>query len=411
MTIAPARPLHLYDLLDPDEVQAEIDAGYVTRKRHPELPLSIYTYSRACQYENHWTPVTTRCRGLVVDDMDGRIIAHCLPKFFNHDQHGQGHDFAPPLPDEPFEVFDKVDGSLGIVFHYAGTWHVASKGSFISDQARWAQAWLDDRPAAKYLASRCTYLAEIVYPENRIVVNNGDERTLVLLAVYDERGVEAPSSWYRGDWERLGGRVVRTWQSLPLTELARMARENRKLDGTDATGTDAEGWVVRFTSGIRTKVKIAEYVRLHRRLTGTSARDVWRALGADLFGPDLAPKSLGQVLGCSADEAQQLAALKGRAFAGLLDGVPDEFDAWAHGVEADLHARFDDYLKRIDDAFGVAYDTTGNRAAFARAAQQISDRTVRAGMFLQLDGKLVDTLIWKAIRPEASDPFRNDEEG
>ena len=127
------RPL-LADVLDPAALATEIADANVTRRTHPSLPLSIYTYGRACQYENHWTPITTRCRGLVVDDSTGRIAAWCLPKFFNHGQHGKGHDFALPLPDEPFKVYDKVDDSLAIVFHHSGAWRVASKGSFISEQ-------------------------------------------------------------------------------------------------------------------------------------------------------------------------------------------------------------------------------------------------------------------------------------
>lgn len=410
MTIAPARPLHLYDLLNPDEVQAEIDAGYVIRKRHPELPLSIYTYSRACQYENHWTPVTMRCRGLVVDDTDSRIVAHCLPKFFNHSQHGIGHDFAPPLPKEPFEVFDKVDGSLGIVFNYDGRWHAASKGSFVSEQAQWAQAWLDDRPADRHLLTGNTYLAEIVYPENRIVVNNGDERTLVLLAVYGQDGTEAPSTWYRADWERLGGRVVRSWRAVPLSELARLAEENQKLDGTAATGTDAEGWVVRFASGTRVKIKYSEYVRLHKSLTGTNARDVWQYLGAQKFG-FMPPKALGQALGCSADEAKRLAGIYSGALAKLLENVPDEFDAWVRGVVADLKAAAEHLAARIQEEFEAFAPLRGDRGDFARAAQSVEDRTVRAALFLVLDSKSTDLHIWKAIRPEPSDPFANDEEG
>lgn len=402
----------LDELFPPADLKAEIDGGYVARKQHPELPISIYTYGRTCQYENHWTPVTTRCRGLIADDTDGRIVAHCLPKFFNHSQHGVGHDFAPPLPeDEPFEIFAKEDGSLGIVFHYDGRWHVASKGSFVSEQARWAQAWLDDKPAAKCLLPGCTYLVEILYPENRIVVNNGDERTLVLLTVYDADGNEAPSSWYRADWERLGGRTVRSWPALPLAELARLAAENTNIDGSKATGTDAEGWVVRFASGVRAKYKIAEYLRLHKALTGTNARDVWRALGAQLFGQTLESKSLAQALGCSPAEAAQLAAVEGGALAKLLDHVPDEFDQWVRSVEAELLAQVETYRKRIATEFAAINGATGSRAEFAKAAQRIEDKTVRAAMFATLDNKPVDVLIWKAIRPEPSDPFKSDEEG
>lgn len=401
----------LDDFFPPADLKAEIEAGYVTRKQHPELPLSIYTYGRGCQYENHWTPVTMRCRGLIVDDTDGRIVGHCLPKFFNHDQHGAGHDFAPPLPtDEPFEVFDKVDGSLGIVFHFAGRWHVASKGSFVSEQARWAQAWLDERPADKHLLTGNTYLAEIVYPENRIVVDNRGARTLVLLAVFEQDGAEAPSTWYRGDWERLGGQVVRSWPTPSLTELARLAAENTKLDGTPATGTDAEGWVVRFRSGVRVKIKIAEYVRLHRSLTGTNARDVWQYLGAQKFG-HLPAKALGQTLGCSAEQAKQWAGVYSGALSKLLENVPDEFDTWVRGVVAGLEAAAEELDARIGAQFASLAHLHGDRGAFARAAQAVEDRSVRAALFLVLDGKSTDLHVWRAIRPEPSDPFAADEEG
>lgn len=400
----------LDELFPPADLKAEIEAGYVLRKQHPELPISIYTYGRTCQYENRWNAITTRCRGLIADDTDGRIVAHCLPKFFNHSQHGIGYDFAPPLPNEPFEIFDKVDGSLGIVFHYADAWRVASKGSFTSEQARWAQAWLDAAGPDGALEPGTTYLAEIVYPENRIVVNLGDERTLVLLAVYDAEGREHPVISYADAWEKLGGRVVRSWRALPLAELARMAEENRKLDGTAATGTDAEGWVVRFADGARVKLKYAEYMRLHKSLTGTNARDVWQYLGAQKFG-FMPPKTLGQALGCSAEEAKQLAEIEGGALSKLLENVPDEFDAWVRGVCADLEAAFDALTARIHAEFDALSHLRSDRSAFARAAQNVEDRTVRAALFLVLDGKSLDLHVWKAIRPEPSDPFAADEEG
>ncbi|WP_406288115.1 hypothetical protein [Embleya sp. NBC_00896] len=75
-------PGALAALFRPDELAAALTEGLVARRRHPELPLSIYTYTRRCAFENLWTPVTTRCRGLIVDDATGRIVAHCLPKFF-----------------------------------------------------------------------------------------------------------------------------------------------------------------------------------------------------------------------------------------------------------------------------------------------------------------------------------------
>ncbi|MFF9011520.1 RNA ligase [Streptomyces sp. NPDC014870] len=235
--------LTLQELLPAQELAAAIDAGHVTRKAHPELPLSIYTYTRSCQYERIWNQVTTRCRGLVADDATGEIVALPLPKFFNIGEHEAGQPYAPALPDEPFEVYDKVDGSLAVIFHYAGRWQVASKGSFISAQATWAQRRLDGRDTGA-LTPGVTYLAEILYPQNRIVVDYGDRRDLVLLAAFGPDGTEVPLAEAAADWAEIGS-VVRTWPAMPLDELLALTESNTLPGGHPATGTDAEGFVLR----------------------------------------------------------------------------------------------------------------------------------------------------------------------
>lgn len=400
----------LMDLIDPQLLAEEIEGGWITRRAHPTLPISILTYSRGCQYDRHWTPATIACRGLVVEDSTDRIVAHCFPKFFNTGEHEHGFDYAPPLPDEPFEVFDKVDGSLGIVFHYDGAWRVASKGSFISEQAQWGQRWLDAHPLhAEQLVPGNTYLAEIVYPENRIVVNNGDEQTLVLLAVYGPDGAEQLVQRHREDWCAMGGRVVWAWPALPLPELVKMAALNEKLDGSAATGSDAEGWVIRYVSGIRAKVKFAEYVRLHKVLTGVNARDIWRALAVTVLGPAADAKRTAQALNCSAADIEALRRVADPLEA-LLDGVPDEFDAWVRGICADLTEHAAALEAEIEDAFAERAHLRDDRAAFARSAQGL-DPAVKAAMFLKLDGKNLDLHIWRNIRPETVTPFREDEEG
>lgn len=222
----------LHDLLPQQELAAAIDAGHVTRKPHPELPLSIYTYTRTAQYERVWNRVTMCCRGLVADDATGAIVALPLPKFFNVGEHEEGRPYAPALPDEPFEVYDKVDGSLAVVFHYAGSWRVASKGSFISTQATWGQRYLDGRDTSA-LDPRVTYLAEILYPQNRIVVDYGDRRDLVLLAAYGLDGTEVRLAEAAVDWQGIGS-VVTVWPAMPLAELLALAASNTLPGGEDA---------------------------------------------------------------------------------------------------------------------------------------------------------------------------------
>lgn len=399
----------LADLINPADLTAEIDAKFISRKTHPTLPLSIYTYTRACQYERHWTPATITCRGLIVDDTTGRIVAWPFPKFFNTPEHLLGYDYAPPLPDEPFEIYDKVDGSLGIVFHYAGRWRVASKGSFISEQAQWAQRWLSGQYTGGLIPGR-TYLVEIVYPENRIVVNNGDEETLVLLAAYGPNGTEEPLAAQEYAWcDLVGGRMVRSWQALPLPELVRLAQSNEKLDGTTATGSDAEDWVIRFASGQRAKVKFAEYMRLHKVLTGVNARDIWRALAVTVIGPGVDSKRAAQALGCSVGDLEAMRRVPDPLGA-LVAGVPDEFDAWVRGICAELTEHAEALEAEIDEAFAEREHLGGDRRAFARSVQAL-DQAVKAAMFLKLDGKDVTLHVWRAIKPETLTPFREDEDG
>ncbi|WEH13783.1 RNA ligase [Streptomyces sp. VNUA24] len=396
--------LTLHELLPPHELAAALDAGHVTRKAHPELPLSIYTYTRTCQYERVWNRVTTRCRGLVADDTTGEIVALPLPKFFNVGEHESGQPYAPGLPDEPFEVYDKVDGSLAVVFHYAGRWRVASKGSFVSVQATWAQRLLDGKDTSGLLPG-VTYLAEILYPENRIVVDYGDRRDMVLLAAFAKDGTEVALAEAAAGWHEIGS-VVTVRPALPLTDLLAMTDGNRLPDGGAAIGTDAEGFVLRFASGVRAKAKFAEYVRLHKVLTGVTERDIWRGHGIQRFA-GLPAKQVAQALNCSAED---VVASGGRPLDALLEQVPDEFDAWVRGVVAGIEKQVEDRERAIDEAFRSLAHLAGDRGAFARAVRELPDAAVRPAMFLRLDDRPTELVTYRSTRPEASDPFKNDEE-
>ncbi|MFJ6559923.1 T4 RnlA family RNA ligase [Streptomyces sp. NPDC091412] len=400
--------LALGDLVSLDDLAAAIEAGHITRRQHPTLPLSILTYTRTCQYGRHWNPATIACRGLIVEDDTNKVIAWPFPKFFGVLEHDLGHDYAPPLPDgEPFEVYDKVDGSLGIVFWYAGRWRVASKGSFVSEQAKWAQAWVDDHDTA-WLIPGTTYLAEIVYPENRIVVDYHGRRDLVLLAAYDITGRELRLPYVTDDWKPIGT-VVKTWGKLPLPKLVELAAANQTPDGRPASGMDAEGYVIRFTeSGIRAKAKLSEYVRLHKVLTGITERDIWRMLGTRKFA-DQPAKQVAKSLGCPVSELGALG--RGRdPLDALLETVPDEFDAWVRSVAARLEEQVAVLGERAAEEYAAIAHLAGDRGEFARAVQRIDGQAMRACMFLMLDGRPTGLHLWRAIKPEASAPFVADDE-
>ncbi|MGP3689804.1 phosphatase domain-containing protein [Streptomyces sp. IBSNAI002] len=396
--------LTLHDLLPAQALADAIDAGYVTRKTHPELPLSIYTYTRTAQYEGVWNQVTTRCRGLVADDGTGAVVALPLPKFFNVGEHVAGRPYAPALPDEPFEVYEKVDGSLAVVFHYADRWHVASKGSFSSAQSTWAQRLLDTRDTAA-LRPGTTYLAEILYPQNRIVVDYGGRRDLVLLAAFGADGTEVPLAEAAPHWEGIGS-VVTVWPAMPLDELVALTESSTMPGGAAATGTDAEGFVLRFASGVRAKAKLSEYVRLHKVLTGVTERDIWRGHGIQRFAA-LPAKQLAQGLNCTVADIEDSG---GKPLDALLEQVPDEFDTWVREVIARLEDEAARHERAIDEAYAGLVHLAGDRGAFARAVKGLRDRGLRAAMFLRLDGRPTEITTWRHVRPETGDPYATDEE-
>ncbi|MEU9304133.1 AAA family ATPase [Streptomyces sp. NPDC048269] len=396
--------LTLHDLLPAQALADSIDAGYVTRKSHPELPLSIYTYTRTAQYERVWNQVTTRCRGLVADDTTGVIVALPLPKFFNVGEHESGQPYAPALPDEPFEVYDKVDGSLAVVFHYADRWRVASKGSFVSAQATWAQRLLDTRDTAA-LRPGTTYLAEILYPQNRIVVDYGDRRDLVLLAAFGADGTEVPLAEAAPHWEGIGS-VVTVWPAMPLDELIALTESNTLPGGARASGMDAEGFVLRFASGVRAKAKLSEYVRLHKVLTGVTERDIWRSHGIQRFA-GVPAKQLAQGLNCTVSDIE---ASGGKPLDALLEQVPDEFDTWVREVIARLEEEAARHERAVDEAYAGLAHLAADRGAFARAVKELGDRNIRAAMFMRLDGRPTELTTWRHVRPETADPYVTDEE-
>jgi RNA ligase len=142
--------------------------------------------------------------------------------------------------------------------------------------------------------------------------------------------------------------------------------------------SNREGFVVAFESGLRVKVKFAEYLRLHRIITEVSARQIWESMrdGDDLDG--------------------------------LLVDLPDEIHRWISDTRAGLRAAYDDELSRASSVFEQR-PLDADRKTIAQYFAG-SDANL-AVLFRMLDGNSFDDLIWKAIRPEASTPGQADRTG
>ena len=261
-----------------------------------------------------------------------------------------------------------------------------------------------------------TYCVEILYPENRIVVNYGGREDLVLLAAFCSDGTEVPFNKIVHHWNDIGS-VVKSYAAPTLGELLVRAESNLGIENTLGIvgGTDAEGFVLRFQSGIRAKVKYSEYVRLHRLLTGITQRDIWRAVAFDdMVVTDVTVEQLVRALRCSPDEIQKMQVAPNGALGTIVEGCPDEFDQWVNGIVTQLRHDFVAATTQAKLVFAEVRNNvgTGDRGIFARTLNALGEgKTTVSCCFAMLDNKPIAPLIWRSLYPAASTPFKEDDDG
>lgn len=332
--------------LDFEKIATEIAGGYISSQPHHHLPLKILNYTQQTQFEWRWNAQTMLCRGLIVDHQN-QIVARPFPKFFSYDQ------LAGLVPKEPFEAYEKLDGSLGILYQFDGHVQIASRGSFDSTQARRATEIYRRHYRDITLDPSITYLFEIIYPENRIVVDYGDREDLILIAAIEtESGNEQPLP-------DIGFPLVKRYDGLlDFEQLLSIQDDSR------------EGFVVRFQSGRRVKIKFEEYKRLHKLMTGISSKHIWEAVS------------------------------QGSQMSKLIERVPDEFFSWIKQVEADLLSNFE----RLETEFRLQFEQTPKFATRREYADYFLTHPNPSIMFAMLDGKPYQSMIWKMLRPSPESP-------
>ena len=340
------------------------DDNLVYKQIHPTLPLTIWNYSEKVQYDNLWDDITTQTRGLVTDDK-GNIVARPFKKFFNDSE--KKHT---PTPD--FDVYDKLDGSLGILFHYEGEWVLATRGSFTSDQAVKGFEMLQKYDYQK-LHKDYTYLFEIIYDDNRIVVKYDYEDLILLGMINTETGYEVDLYGEGNDVRlknlitNLGFKVVKKYDGInDYSILKGMIKD------------DEEGFVVKFSNGDRMKVKGEEYIKLHKLITSVSTTAIWEMLS------------------------------EGRDVLELLKEVPDEFYKKIKTYVRDLKYTYfslSEYAGKTHDGFRYGKfgdkDPEPTKKEFAEFLSMNNyNPIIKALCFAMWDKKDYDKIIWKHIKPE-----------
>jgi len=329
-----------------------ISKNYVRVNKHPDHDLYIYNYTQNAQFERIWNEVTLACRGLILDENEN-VVARPFPKFFN-----LGEIENQILPESTFEVYDKMDGSMGILYWVDEVPFMASRGSFSSVQSDKANEMLHGkyRNSWSLLDKNKTYLFEIIYPENRIVLDYGVSEELVLLAIIDTKsGEEFPL-------EDIGFPVVEKYDGIKdILTLKQMDIANK------------EGFIIKYANNFRVKIKFDEYLRLHRIITQVSNLNIWEYLKTN------------------------------QSMEEILERVPDEFFDWVKQTKRDLENKYSVIEVQCKADFQVL-ESRKETALYFMTCQY------PGVLFAILNNKNYSEIIWKMIRPTFEKPFNREEE-
>jgi len=340
-------------------LQSYLEKGLLYNQAHPTLDLTIWNYSETVQFQGMWDEITLMCRGLVTNS-DGKIVARPFRKFFNIEE-------GKHIPTSDFEVHEKMDGSLGLLFYYDGNWVMATRGSFTSDQAVKGMEMLSNYDYNK-LHKDYTYLFEIIYPENRIVCSYDFEDVILLGVINTETGYEVDLYGEGVDVRlknlinNLGFKVVKKYDGISdYSVLKQMVRD------------DAEGFVVRFSNGDRIKVKGVEYIRLHKIMTGLSTTSVWECLS------------------------------KGDDLLTIIKDVPDEFYNKVSSYSEELLTSYNNIKTKC---LGLYSEYRYGNEDLEPTRREYVDfvlthpKELQGVLFNMWDGKTYDHIIWKQLKPE-----------
>lgn len=344
--------IKVHSFLDPKEVKQLIDDGYLTERYHPKFNLAILNYTDKTTYDRKWNDITLQCRGLIFNYLTGEVKARPFPKIFNHNEPD-----APTIPlDASVRVTDKIDGSLGIMYITEDGYAIATRGSFTSEQAiRGTEILEKVYPDRTFFPGGYTHLFEIVYPENRIVLDYGETEALFYLgSINNETG-------HRGD--------ILSWPHRPA-----VFSFPTFADALSAPPREqAEGVVIESFYGT-VKMKQQDYVELHRIIFGLNARAVWRVLS---------------------DPEQSYSDFE------LM--LPEEFVEWAALTANKLLVEKRQWIEDAYSTFNNIDRFLGGNYTRKEFAQEAVKGGEPAPLFMILDGNgdRVEEWAWKKVYPDA----------
>lgn len=224
--------------------------GLVTIKENPEAGLFVINYTNKVQYDYLWTEKLLNLRGLIVDK-HCNVVERPFKKFFNLEE-----PMGKPPENEEYEVFEKMDGALGILYFNKNTPYISTRGSFFSDQAKKATEIYHEKYKQVNIERDLTYLFEIISKESHIVVDY-DYEDLVLIDIIDK----STGKTARDHIRNYPFKTPKCWGKIPIDEIYLQEKKNREGVVLKTVDTD-----------FRTKIKFDPYKHLHKLISGLGSK-------------------------------------------------------------------------------------------------------------------------------------------
>lgn len=316
------------------------------KQKHPKYDLYIWNYSEIVQYSRKWDSITRLCRGLITDK-DGNIIARSFEKFFNYEE----QDIKEATN---FRIFDKADGSMGILFYYNNEWIFTSRGSFDSEQAIKGYSMI---PSDLYdkLDKKLSYIFEIIYPENRIVVNYGPKECLLYITSFRIDGTEVNMT----DFMKNNNIEI-------VEEYTHLYPDKINFDDLKKTEIDnKEGYVI-MVNDTRIKIKFSTYLKLSKMKSNVNVKNIY------------------------------MLTKTGTTFENILEGIPDENHEWCDKVYKEIFSECDYYRNLLIELYNSIYIENMSKKDFVYKCSTI-DPIYKPFLFKMFDGKSIDTSLFELV--------------
>jgi RNA ligase len=330
----------LIDLLEDKELQKRYE-GILKIVQGPG-DLYLFNYTDECQHRGLWDDVTILCRGVMIDKKTKEVAARPFEKFFNW------HEYKQEIPEEPFVVTEKVDGSLGILYRHDGQYFLATRGSFTSVEAKRGTRLLRESLGEQQLPEEYTFLFEIILSDAGSTVVKYDFDGLFLLGVINRHtGEELPQEMLSEWTNRFGWRLPKRY----------MFGTKEEVHASRASlPADLEGYVLRFQSGLRLKLKSEAYLAVLRSSLGLSRSKVITAL------------SQGE-----------------KEYQALLEQTPEELIPFAEKIAAEVREQ----VARCNEEAKLWFEKAPRetRKDFALWVQQNVPAEYKGALFMMLDGR------------------------